>query len=58
MKDQSNVLSQIKLGHKLIGKPKKLRIKRTVYPPNWNPDNIKSFAEAATAWRLQNVLIK
>lgn len=58
MKDHFNVLSQIKIGQKLIGKPKRLMIGHTIYPPNWNPNNTKSFAEAATAWRLQNVTVK
>lgn len=58
MKDHFNVMSRIKIGQKLVGKPNRLMIGRTIYPPNWNPSSTKSFAEAAIAWRLQNVVVK
>jgi hypothetical protein len=48
-RDQTNVMSQVKIGQKLVGKPE-IRVK-TVYPPNWDPSSTSSFAEAAKAWR-------
>jgi len=48
-RDQTNVMNQIKIGEKLVGKPE-IKV-TTVYPPNWDPKCTNHFAEAAKAWR-------